>query len=201
MAMHVVSWLSPRDLSTASAVSQQWNILCNDHSVWDNACEDLWRDKLYVPPKIRELRITSPKDAYILSISDSKRNLCTDDELCHDAWEFHFKETMGPLSFTHNRPNMYLKFEKQGVVNMTPAERGNIGRPVTAIWRWVELPHNAADLPSIGKFLQVNRYPLCTITRRKDWGFKMQNDWVEFYYPPLKKTIKTEGTTTAPAVQ
>ncbi len=68
-------------------MSLRWNTFCTDDSIWNDACDTLWSEKVddcrpcvvltfiqrYVPDRFKKLRAVSPKEAYVSSLLDSRR--------------------------------------------------------------------------------------------------------------------------------
>src|SRR5437868_4802573 len=68
----VLCWLDAETLRRSSLVSTNWASASNDNLLWHRLCDELWRDKLYVPKKLLDMRFTAAKSAYFESIVDSK---------------------------------------------------------------------------------------------------------------------------------
>ncbi|KAJ3211228.1 hypothetical protein HDU67_004671 [Dinochytrium kinnereticum] len=49
IGLHVLSWLSPKDLAVASSVCRRWRNLCNEEELWRNLCNERWSRKQNSP--------------------------------------------------------------------------------------------------------------------------------------------------------
>jgi hypothetical protein len=118
--------------------------------------------------------------SYACSKLDSKRAMITSLELCTPfGFDMYFKiaqdevedadrsfltvyaETEGVLLYHHST----CYFEETRDFSIVLNQHIHSLHPTDLKWRWLD----------IGKRVQVGPYPPLTITRRKDWGWKLEN--------------------------
>jgi hypothetical protein len=128
--------------------------------------------------------------SYASSILDSKRNILSQKELCTPfGFEMHFKverEDAGDVVMTTNE-ELERYDDAEGILlyrystchfrsdrDFRLVLRPNIApmyRPTDLRWRWLE----------VGRRIQVGPYPSLTVSRTKDWGWKLENLHVVMY--------------------
>lgn len=128
--------------------------------------------------------------SYASSIMDSKRSVITQAELCTQfGFDMFFKieeedaddvivetneelqrygEAEGILLYKHS--TCYFRPDRDFRIVLRPNVAPTY-RPTDLRWRWIE----------VGKQIQVGPYPSLTVTRRKDWGWKLENMHVVMY--------------------
>ena len=99
------------------------------------------------------------KSSYINAELDSKRTAISKYELCSKKWNFRFKE------WTREQPGMMARFNEDYTYT-SDLMNANMR------WRFY-----AGDV-------QVEQYPPLSPSRTADWGWKLENEYVEFYEVP-----------------
>jgi hypothetical protein len=118
--------------------------------------------------------------SYACSVLDSKRDCITQSELCTPhGFDMYFKiaddevddadrsfltkytEGEGILLYHHST----CFFEESRDFQIVLKQHVHSYHPTDLKWRWLDM----------GKRIQVGPYPPLTITRKKDWGWKLEN--------------------------
>jgi hypothetical protein len=118
--------------------------------------------------------------SYACSVFDSRRETITQSELCTPCgFDMYFKiaqdevddadrsflkvydEAEGILLYHHST----CFFEESRDFQIVLKQYVHSYHPTDLKWRWLD----------VGKRIQVGPYPPLTITRRKDWGWKLEN--------------------------
>jgi hypothetical protein len=147
--------------------------------------------------------------SFASSILDSRRSTIILSELCTPfGFDMHFKllEEDADEWIVENNEDLRRYDEAEGILlykhstcSFCPDRdfrivlRPNVAptyRPSELRWRWIEF----------GKQIQVGPYPSLTVTRRKDWGWKLENLHVVMYshdgdglWPPSRLNIGDNG--------
>lgn len=146
--------------------------------------------------------------SYASSVMDSKRSIISQQELCSPfGFEMHFKieeddaddviaettseelqryeDAEGILLYRHStchfRPDRDFRLVLRP--NVAPTYRPNDLR-----WRWLQ----------VGSEIQVGPYPSLTVSRTKDWGWKLENLHVVMFsndgaWPPPERQFEDDG--------
>ena len=120
--------------------------------------------------------------SYACSVFDSKREAITLKELCSKSgYEMYFKiaqdevddddrsyltpydDAEGILLYHHS--TVYFEESESRDFSIVLKQYVHSYHPTDLKWRWLE----------VGKRVQVGPYPPLTITRRKDWGWRLEN--------------------------
>ncbi len=118
--------------------------------------------------------------SYACSVLDSRRETITQSELCTPhGFDMYFKiaqdevddadrsfltiynEAEGVLLYHHST----CSFDESRDFQIVLKQYVHSYHPTDLKWRWLD----------VGKRIQVGPYPPLTITRRKDWGWKLEN--------------------------
>jgi hypothetical protein len=178
--------------TTIALVSKSWFELQNSNWLWENLCEKLWSDKVYIPKKFINMKPNAAKLAYIGSLHDSKRGYVTVDELCSFEWQFRFKEAAGS-AWTENDP--YWQGKPPSVTHFFPdgtMKRDTIVRAPDFKFTWRFVDSSSGKKGEPGSFIRINNFPTYCVSRvQRNWGFIMQSCWAlsaSFPLPPLNCT-------------
>jgi tetratricopeptide (TPR) repeat protein len=160
---HIMTYLQPKDLLMTSEVNRRLLSLSSSSVFWLNHCKLLWKDKI---PRSKYELMKNPipksktwKLEYFNSLKDSRRVKITMDELQNLKWIIVFKNThMGQQIIDHPT------FGKNGVYSS-------------------ELFDHEFDYRLIedGLAIQIAEFPFLSVDRTKDWGFHLENSYVDFY--------------------
>jgi len=157
----------------------------------DDDDDDSHRNQQQSPPRqTRHFFSDLYFGSFASSMMDARRIFISQLELCSPhGFEMHFKmeaddvdadlaETNDDLQRYRDEPDILLyrhstcyfqqDREFQIVLHQHVHDRY---RPAELQWRWIEL----------GKRIQVGPYPSLTVSRRKDWGWKLENAHVVMY--------------------
>ena len=173
------SILQHADVATLGAVEQvcrSWHATLRSPrsaGLWREHCMALWRDRT----QWRCDDMPASRRALQLSMRDAERQTITPEELSAAVWLFRF---VGPdLAHEHRTPQEreahaasergQLSFAADGIYTSTMPGAPSASRP---------LPWKVA---SEGSCVRIASYPLLRVTRSKDWGWRMRNQFVEFY--------------------
>ena len=121
--------------------------------------------------------------SFASSMIDSQRQYITQAELCHSSgFEMYFKieeedvdeaggnldnnfqpyeDGEGILLYRHS--TCYFRPDREFRITLQPNVHSY--QPPDLRWRWIE----------VGKRIQVGPYPALTVSRRKDWGWQLEN--------------------------
>jgi len=100
------------------------------------------------------------KASFVSALKDSRRNEITAAELTSRSWRFFMKE--------HSGFEADFEFLPDGKV------RSNMRQGLSSDSRWKFLGANPRSV-------QVDDYPPLFVSRREDWGFRLENHYVLFY--------------------
>jgi hypothetical protein len=102
----IFNYLDVTSLVRAIQVSTRFRVVGSlDISGWPRHCEDLWRDKVHVLTRARQLKSDGQSlSAFVTSYHDARlRQEIAESELCYDpvsqsgtVWNFRFKDAAGP---------------------------------------------------------------------------------------------------------
>lgn len=144
--------------------------------------------------------------SYASSVLDAKRSVISQHELCTPfGFEMHFKieeeDADDVIAETHEELQRYDEAEgillyRHSTCYFCPDRdfrlvlRPNVAptyRPNDLRWRWLQA----------GKEIQVGPYPPLTVSRTKDWGWKLENLHVVMYsnhgsWPPPQRQVDDE---------
>lgn len=191
----ILALLPPTQLLKCARVSTAWHRAATLQALWEGVCRARWEGKVYVPAAARD--DLSWKQKYLLAEAQRRAGAAFISlaELTAFTWRFRFKRTAGSW-FMENDPYwvhgkdearaMRRRFRPDGRFE-APVPRadpfspypGDDGEDEPMVWRFVDdrgAPAPGAD-GSAG--VQVNHYPPLSVRRRTDWGFVMENVWVE----------------------
>ncbi|KAI9023900.1 hypothetical protein DFJ74DRAFT_666551 [Hyaloraphidium curvatum] len=183
--LHVLSFLpTPRDLAPCFRASRAWKAAAEDNGLWTRMTEALWSTKAYVPDRFRQILSRGrAKDAYRLSVRDSRRNCITKEELCMFEWQWRFKEDAGE-HFTDEDPWWNGLPPRVRIFNPDGSMSGTFARPDVS-WRFVNNAEGRRGRP--GRFVRVGPYPASVLSRHSNWGWYMQSAWTVAAAFPLPK--------------
>lgn len=188
--VNIFKFLKVEEILSCELVNKAWKKACGDSGLWNESCERLWTGKVYIPPKIRALRITSPREAYVASVIDSRRKYPTKEEFSAFHWRCRFKEDAG--EYWTNMDPYYVNTDHtasefaQTIVRTFNAD-GSISRldnfqllhEGIDSYRWVVREGTDDRLLTVQASFEDNCFPSYLISRHHDnWGFIMQNCWV-----------------------
>eukprot|EP00039_Didymoeca_costata_P001057 m.49304 g.49304 ORF g.49304 m.49304 type:complete len:332 (+) comp10609_c0_seq2:377-1372(+) len=187
----VFSFLDAKDLLIAAQVCQQWRDVASTQGIWDELCEKLWSDKVYVPEQIKKLRKTKAKEAYLTSIKDSKRCIITNEELCSFEWNHRMKLTAGEMwmqtdPWWNRQPPRRNKFFMDNTVASYTEVDGEVKFNKVGKWRFIgncnDLGERAVTETS-GGYLRLHiapigrEVPTQIFFRHNNWGFYTESCW------------------------
>jgi len=200
MFTYILLWLKDKDILSCALVNQAWRNASVSKEVWQELCDVLWRDKVYVPQKIRELKATDPQTAYKNSIEDSKRSVITEEELCGFDWYFRFKEDEGAWyadsdPWINGRAPSHHKYHTDGKIEITGEFSG--AAPNDRTWSWLE-----DEEVEQGTWIQISHYPAYKVSRMSNWGWIHQSELAvlfSFNIPP-KGTVSEYEDINLPSI-
>ncbi|PRP84998.1 hypothetical protein PROFUN_07286 [Planoprotostelium fungivorum] len=182
----VLGYLDESDIRTCSMVNSSWRSAAESIHIWQEQCDRLWIDKVYVPQKYLDMKWTDPKEAYFQSIKDSKRDVITQEELLGFDWQFRFKESPGAWysesdPWFHGRAPSTHKYQDGGAIKISGEYSGFA--PEQRRWRWMD------DISGDdrGGWIQICHYPAYKVFRTNNWGWMQQSELallVSFPLPP-----------------
>ena len=150
------------------------------------------------------LQLAQWKASYYFMISDSKRTKLLESELQNFSWDFRFKHDEVPMDF------MYVHFDADHILRSTAYRESNNGelfddffahlfQPWHFPWkiisrRWISADDNGYLDPVRNRIqrkidilarklvykIQVDQYPVLTVSRRDDGLFELENMYVVF---------------------
>ncbi|KAL0484002.1 pof1 [Acrasis kona] len=179
----IMEFLSTEDLcNSCSVVSKYWNELSEANWLWQNLCNKLWQDKVYVPQKFVQMtKDGSAKKAYFESIADSQRQHLTLEELCDVTWYFRFKSSAGEAwtnmdPWWSNKPASCVQFFRDGTMKRDMMVARPDGEMPKFTWKFNEGSMGRKGVQ--GSYIRVNNFPTYCVSRvQKNWGFIMQSCW------------------------
>jgi len=187
--IHLLSFLSIKDVGMCCLTSRRWNAAASDNFLWSNFCNKLWEGKVYIPEKIKKIKLENSKLAYRESLLDSSRQHVTEEELTSFIWNFRFKEQAGEEwiatdPWWQGQEPIRFQFLTNG--SMERYDDHKVLRDVERKWRFV--PECGGRRGPQGQFVRVNHYPTYIVSRHPtNWGFLMQSCWVLLTGFPLPK--------------
>ena len=95
LSIHIFTYLDASELLNISIISKSWYEQSSSNTCWKSLILKLWRDKVYIASRIRQLADIATKLAFYISIADSKRNFMTQEEMSYFTFSFRFKEAAG----------------------------------------------------------------------------------------------------------
>jgi len=183
-------YLALKDVARCARVCKDWHLYSKDNAVWMHLCDRLWRDKAYVPKRIRAMKQGNALHAFCESLRDAKREHPTREELLLFEWRFRFKESAGQhwmqidpyWSHDHKgskvASTIVRKFKADGTLERLDsfeAMREFSGSEQGFRWSVKEVEGDA----NLIKRIQVNHFPSYVSSRHpENWGFLMQSCWV-----------------------
>ncbi|PRP79899.1 hypothetical protein PROFUN_12388 [Planoprotostelium fungivorum] len=189
--VHILTWLKEKDIRSCSQVNTIWRSATTEHAIWQNLCDQLWDDKVYVPKEYREMRMTDPYNAYKESIKDSTRDTITEEELLEFEWFFRFKEDPGAWysdgdPWIQGRTPSMHKYQKGGGIRIEGDFSG--AAPNRRKWRWLE-----DEELERGSWVQICHYPSYKIFRTSNWGWMQQSELAILLSFPMPLRGACEG--------
>lgn len=191
----ILTLLTPRQLLKCALVSVAWRRAATLEALWEGVCRARWEGKVYVPAAARA---DLPwKQRYLLAEAQRTAGAASLSlaELTAFTWRFRFKRAAGSLIMENDPYWVHGKDEARAMRRrFTPDGRfeapvpgadpfspypGEDGEEEAMAWRFVD--ERGAPVPGApsGGAVQVNQYPPLTVRRRPDWGFVLENMWVE----------------------
>lgn len=125
--------------------------------------------------------------SFVSSILDSRRETISQAELCtKHGYDMYFKvledevdeQDRGALEKYDEGENILLYhhskcyFEESRDFRIVLSQAVHSYHPIDLKWGWLEMGHR----------LQVGPYPSLTVSRRKDWGWKLENTHVVLFF-------------------
>ncbi|KAI9003002.1 hypothetical protein DFJ74DRAFT_647355 [Hyaloraphidium curvatum] len=183
--LHILSFLpSAADLAPCARVSKAWHAAAEDQELWAPLTARLWADKVYVPERFKEmLKEGRARDAYRLSLLDSRRDHITKEELCAFTWHWRFKSAAGP-PFLLDDP-WHLSQPARQRLYLPDGRMGGSMYRADARWRFVRSAEGRTG-PE-GRFVRVGETPAAVAGRHANWGWYLQSCWsvaASFPLPP-----------------
>lgn len=175
VALRIFGLVPPKHLLKCALVNKNWRRLSNDEGLWKKACEQQWKEKVYVPAaKERNL---SWKLRYLKADKDRTRVVLSTKELSSMTWRFRFKRTAGAWWAAVDPYWMHGKDESKMMRRRFTADGRMIADEPDPLMdageamQWRMLANGQ---------IQVEDFPPLKIKRRPDWGFTLENQWVLF---------------------
>jgi hypothetical protein len=171
--------LTPSHLLKLALVSKAYHTVATEASLWRPRCEHAWGGKVYVPAAARG--DLTWKQRYLMADADRKRTVISAEELCAFTWRFRFKRTAGafwmqidPYWLEGKDPAAMVQrfFHPDGTLT-SPVNDYLWGEDATMRWKSVTAAEG-------GMAVRINQYPNLTVSRTRDWGWRMENMWVVF---------------------
>jgi len=185
-----MSFLDVEDVLSCGMVNRRWYSASQENQIWGVLCEALWRDKVYVPKQIRGMANGNPRQAYVESLRDARRQYPTLDELLEFSWCFRFKKSAGPhwiqidpyWTLDHKGSSIastiIRKFKADGSLERLDTHEAMRSFAGEAKFKWAVRETTDGDKRFV-KRIQVNHFPSYVISRHsRNWGFLMQSCWV-----------------------
>ncbi|PWA55573.1 F-box domain, cyclin-like protein [Artemisia annua] len=191
--LKILNHLDARSVALSLMVSRGWHGVASSDAIWSKKCEGLWAGKAHIP-RVSQIKGLSKLDAYSLSVMDGKRSRIMKEDLWDHAWEFHFKKSAP--AYWHNMdphwigtgPPMRRYFHPDGSQTADPGDK---------VWGGHECCYSiVTSLLADGKmrehYVRINRWPRMSISRKRDWGWKMSNHL--YSYSSVPDADKKGGT-------
>lgn len=190
----VFSHLEARDLARCAGVSRRWCGLAATEKLWEPLWEEASHGKFILPQVHAEAAI-SKFSAFRTAQQDAKRLTITQEELCAIVWDFIFKPDAGDW-WTDNDPYWNGAEPMRRVFNndYSCAFLGPVP-PMFAEevqqwdfrWEFTRSRHGRR-----GQFVRVRvvglpPWPSMLVTRREDWGWMLENEWVTYQSRSLRQ--------------
>ncbi|KAK9831053.1 hypothetical protein WJX74_001294 [Apatococcus lobatus] len=170
--------LSPKDTAACGLVCKQWKAISISQAIWKEHCEELWANKVFLPSLEQNL---SFQQLFKALLADSKRTELGAQELCSCQWTFRFKPQAGHYwtsfdpYYTKEGPMMQRQFKLDGSLTGSPAHHPLWSPHWESRWRFTK-----TSMGKRGHFIKVNHWPALSISRTEDWGWRLENCWVEY---------------------
>lgn len=128
LSITIFSYLDSKELLHISAVSTYWREFSSTQNLWRPLVEELWKDKVYIHPRIRQLANINAKLAFYISIADSKRYFMTHEEVISFTFSFRFKEAAGAewtdlCPWNDGEEASKVSFNADGTAHRIPSDR------------------------------------------------------------------------------
>lgn len=164
----IFSFLTEDELLVVSLVCRAWRTAARHDRVWLPLCHALWATKKFVPKDVLYSGRPAWRQFYESRL-DARRERLTVEELCTFRWRFGIKSAIGIQG------SMEGRFQTNGIATVG----------VFADMHWSIVEDNCTDSSSHPGEQQpmkisVNQYPLLTVSRTFDWGWKLENEWVVY---------------------
>lgn len=174
MLRSIIRFLDAEDLNQCKLLNSSWREAATTPYIWQELCEQLWKDKVYVPQKFRDMLHSDPTTAYYESKRDSTRDVITTEELLSFDWWFRFKEIPGAWysdrdPWMNGRQPSLHKYQKDGVIKIKGEFSG--AAPDRRYWQWLE-----EDNVKEGSWIQICQYPSYKVHRTANWGWMQQSE-------------------------
>ena len=177
---HVCAQCEASTVLLISTVCSVWKKTTHNDQVWQHQCRKLVESKQGVA--LKQADHETWKQTYIRLCGDAKRTVITAAELLRGTWSFRFKQDLFNLHATAEekaerarQPPFRGTFHSNGTYTSNipgaPAQR----RPLPWLMRDVEQLHG---LEAAGR-IQIAAYPPLKGSRVADWGWKLENEYVE----------------------
>ncbi|KAK9806004.1 hypothetical protein WJX73_003769 [Symbiochloris irregularis] len=175
LLQEICKHLGPKDLQVCSRVSHAFRQAAVQNAIWEPLCEALWSDKKCVPARDRtEL---SARQRYRLSLLQAKDIEISSAELCSLTWLFRFKRSAGDYwvsmdpFWTREGPLCKRTFTENG--EYTAVQPDPFTHDFAFRWRFAKTKQGKK-----GHYIKVNNFPSLVLSRTKNWGWRMENEWV-----------------------
>ena len=182
--LHVWRELPYEMLVSCEQVCDFWRAILSGSDgdeLWRERALALWRTKQppLLPPPSRVTQL-SWKQQFAFRIQDSRRRRLTTTELSCANWRFRFRQCLEQFHMTNDEREQFrarqpakLNFDPDGLYTSTIPGAPSSTRPLR--WQLVTVGDGSESAVRIGG------YPLLRIDRTDDWGWRMQNRFVEFF--------------------
>ena len=179
----IFSMLSRGELARCALVSSSWARQASTSSLWDELCRRTWSGR-YVSDETRALRPTEPAKALQLSLTESKQEFITEEELCKLTWSFRFKEAAGE-DWTDTDP--WWLGEKARTLRFMPDGRVTGDDPNDSdsdLMHWKLYDGCILRVSHV----ELGGFPAEKLIRHKtNWGFIFHSTWVVYTSFPMER--------------
>ena len=182
--LHVWRELPYQMLVSCEQVCCLWRMILSGvdgDQLWQQQALALWQTKQ--PPLLPPTPLVAQqswKQQFAFRLQDSRRRCLTSTELSCANWRFRFRQCLEQFHMTNEereehraREPAKLTFDLDGYYTSIIPGAPSSTRPLR--WQLVTMGNGCESV------VQIGGYPLLRIDRTPDWGWRMQNRFVEFF--------------------
>lgn len=179
--------------SLVSVSREMREVIRNDECLWKIYTQDLWIDKVHVPPQIRRLHENGKSRlAFRKSFLESRRAWISLAELQSFDWAFRMRKcapdawSKGDPYWDSARedptkvpPSLVVHFNPNGIAerkDMFEFSRGADGK-----WEYEFMEH--------GAIIKISNFPEYNVIRLPNWGFVLLNMWTVLSSVPFPAPV------------